>query len=95
MDTEDLSERAYQGIILEADSFNHCLALWFGQLSGSCKDENDFIKKSIQLINNMKKYDNEDIESIFFEDIPDINDFHVVLNKILENIVKLKDFTKE
>ena len=57
MDTGDLSEETYRAILIEAENFNHDLTLQFGLLSGECKDENDFIKKSILLIEEMKKFD--------------------------------------
>ena len=33
MDTDDLSNEAYQGIIIEAEKFNHDLTLQFGVLA--------------------------------------------------------------
>ena len=51
MDTDDLSREAYRAIISEAEKFNHDLTLQFGLQSGDCKDEQEFIDKSTQLIN--------------------------------------------
>jgi len=42
MDTDDLSIPTYkEGIILEAERFNHDLTLQFGLLSSSCKDDEE------------------------------------------------------
>ncbi len=53
MDTDDLSDKTYKGIIAEAEKFNHDLTLQFGLLSSLCEDEKDFISKSKQLIGEM------------------------------------------
>jgi len=89
MDTGDLSEEAYKAIMIEAEMFNHDLTLQFGLLSGHCKDENDFIEKSIQLINEMNKYDHVDLDDMFFGNPPDLNIFRKALKRILNNIVEL------
>ncbi|MGH2643853.1 MAG: hypothetical protein ACRDE2_07895 [Chitinophagaceae bacterium] len=51
--------------MLEAERFHHDLTLSFGMLSYKCKDENDFIKKSMKLINKMMKYDEIDLDDMF------------------------------
>ena len=66
MDTGDLSEETYRAIMIEAEHFNHDLTLQFGLLSGECKDEDDFIRKSILLIEEMKNYDETDLDDMFF-----------------------------
>lgn len=90
MDTGDLSKEAYRAILIEAEMFNHDLTLQFGLLSSHCKDENDFIDKSIQLISEMKKYDHADLDDMFFGNPPEMNKFQTALNRILDNIVELK-----
>lgn len=42
MDTDDLSEEAYKGVMLEAEKFNHDLTLQFGLRSEDCLDEDEF-----------------------------------------------------
>lgn len=86
MDTDDLSEEAYQAIMIEAERFNHDLTLQFGLLSYECQNENDFLEKSIILLSKMKKYDEIDLDDMFFGDPPRIDQFHKVLDKILVNI---------
>ena len=36
IDTDDLSDRTYKAILLEAEKFHHDLTLQFGLLSGEC-----------------------------------------------------------
>ena len=90
MDTGDLSEETYRAIMIEAEIFNHDLTLQFGLLSGSCKNEDDFIDKSILLINEMKRYDEVDIDDMFFGNPPEMKDFHKALSKIIDNIEEVK-----
>jgi len=91
MDTDDLSDKTYTAIIAEAEKFNHDLTLQFGLLSGLCEDEKDFISKSKQLIGEMLQFDEAGLDDMFFGNPPLANDFHIALNKILENISKLKN----
>ena len=50
MDTDDLSKEAYQGIIIEAEKFNHDLTLQFGLLADDCEGEIEYIEKSEQFV---------------------------------------------
>lgn len=90
MDTGDLSEEAYLAIMIEAERFNHDLTLQFGLLSYHCKNEDDFIEKSILLIDQMKKYDKTDLDDMFFGSPPSKVEFHKTLVKILKNIEEVK-----
>jgi len=90
MDTDDLSDKTYKAIMAEAERFNHDLTLQFGLLSYECKDEAEFIKKSKDLIDEMKEYDDEELEDIFFGNAPKKDDFHRVLNNLLANIASLQ-----
>ncbi len=90
MDTGDLSEEAHLAIMVEAERFNHDLTLQFGLLSYHCKDEDDFIEKSILLIAKMKKYDEYEIDDMFSGNPPQKAEFHKTLVKILKNIEELK-----
>lgn len=90
MDTDDLSREAYRAIISEAEKFNHDLTLQFGLQSGDCNDEQEFIDKSTQLINELKTADSVDLDDIFFGDVPNLTILTKTLDKILDNIVKVK-----
>lgn len=95
MDTGDLSEEAHTAIMVEAERFNHDLTLQFGLLSGDCKDENDFIEKSILMIRIMKGYDEIDLDDLFWGNPPKMSSFHAALQRILDNIVELKQVLPE
>lgn len=86
IDTDDLSDKTYKAIMIEAEWFDHNLTLQFGLLSYECEDETDFIKKSKQLIKEMLRYDLGDIDDMFFGEPPVKEEFHKALIKILNNI---------
>jgi len=90
MDTGDLSEESYHAILIESEKFNHDLTLQFGLLSEECKHENEFIEKSVKLIEEMRNYSNVDLDDMFFGNPPKMNTFQTVLNKILQNIEDVK-----
>jgi hypothetical protein len=50
MDTDDLSKKIYQAILLTAERFYRDLALRFGLLSYECSDEADYLIKAKALI---------------------------------------------
>lgn len=64
-----------------AYKINHDLTLQFGLLSSECKDENNFIEKSIQLLNELKNYDKIDLDDMFFRNPPQVNDFRIAQAK--------------
>ena len=66
MDTDDLSQEAYKSILIEAERFNHDLTLRFGVLSGDCDDEEEYLDKSLLLIEKIKKAKKYQLEDIFF-----------------------------
>lgn len=91
MDTDDLSIEAYRGIIIEAENLHHDLTLQFGLLSSECSNEDEFLEKVAQLIDEFKPYKSEDLPDIFFDDIPDLKSFKSTLKKILTNIEKIRE----
>jgi len=91
IDTGDLTDKTYKAIMLESEKFHHDLTLQFGLLSYDCEDEQDFILKSEKLINLMLKYDEVELDDMFFGNPPPTKDFHNVLNRILVNIAKIKN----
>jgi len=95
MDTGDLSDETYRAILSEAESFNHDLTIQFGVLSGMCENEEDFIEKSIALIEEMKSYDEIDLDDIFFGNPPERKAFDKVLQTILKNIEEVKKIPLE
>ncbi|MCE5347371.1 MAG: hypothetical protein LLG13_13940 [Bacteroidales bacterium] len=90
MDTDDLSQEAYKAIMIEAERFNHDLTLRFGVLSGDCNDEEEYLKKSLLLIEKIKKAKKYQLEDMFFGDVPDIDQLNKILDRIIENIERVK-----
>ena len=90
MDTDDLSTEAYEGIIIEAERFNHDLTLQFGVLASSCEDEEDYLKNARELINEIKECDEYDLEDIFFGNPPDRAALIKCLQKIESNIAEVE-----
>jgi hypothetical protein len=91
IDTDDLSEKTYNAILIEAEKFNHDLTLQFGLLSYHCTDETDYIKKSKQYIAEMLEFNEFDMDDIFFGNPPPMKDFHDVLHRIKNNIENLNN----
>ena len=50
MDTDDLSDKIYSAVIIEAERFDHCLALQFGVIASSCRDVEKYLKTVKKLI---------------------------------------------
>ena len=86
IDTDDLSDKTYRAVMVEAEKFDHNLTLQFGLLSYQCKDETDFIRKSKFLIKRMLKFNRADMEDMFFGEPPAKKAFHDALWKILGNL---------
>jgi len=90
MDTDDLSQEAYKAIIIEAERFNHDLTLRFGLLSQDCDDEAEYLDKSLRLIEKLKKAKKYQLEDIFFGNVPNTDQLNKTLDRITENIAKVK-----
>ena len=91
IDTDDLSKKTYKAIIAESEKFDENLTLQFGLLSYECENEKDYIEKAEKLIHRMLNYDEYDVDELFFGEPPSMEDFHIVLHKILANISTLKN----
>lgn len=92
MDTDDLSIPTYNGILVEAEKFNHYLTLQFGVLASSCKDDDDYLHKAEILINEWLQVQNfnDIIDDIFFGAKINKVAFRNTLNKILSNISEIR-----
>jgi UDP-glucose 6-dehydrogenase len=86
MDTDELSNEAYEGIIITAEKFHHDLTLQFGVLASSCKNETDDLSKAKQLIKRIERLHRSNLSNIFFDTIPSKKDLDATLEKILINI---------
>ncbi len=90
MDTDDLSNESYDGIIIEAEKFNHDLTLQFGVLASSSKNEEEYLTKALKLVNEIKELDEYDLEDLFFGTLPDIVQLYKCLDSIALNIEHIK-----
>lgn len=92
MDTDDLSIPTYNGIIVEAERFNHDLTLQFGVLASGCKDDDEYLNQAEDLI---KEWLNENdmfnlIDDIFYGESVNEKEFKKTLNKLLSNIAEIR-----
>ena len=95
MDTDDLSTECYNGVILEAEKFNHNLTLHFGVLASSCKDEEDYLLNAKKLINKIRKLDEFDLEDLFFGETINRSDLYECLKQMELNIAQVESIPKE
>lgn len=97
MDTDDLSIPTCNGIILEAEKFNHDLTLQFGVLAADCLDDDDYLNQAESLIkewlatNDMFNL----IDTIFFGISVNEKEFKKIVNKILFNITEIRKISLE
>ena len=95
MDTDELSEEAYFGIISEAESFDHNLTLQFGLLSYECNSEEEYLKGALELIEEIKNLSKDELEEIFFGEPFDRKLLFKTLDKIIINIENVKNIPAE
>ncbi|HKJ30998.1 MAG TPA: hypothetical protein VKA34_04180 [Balneolales bacterium] len=95
MDTDELSTEAYQGIIIEAERFNHDLTLQFGFLASDCKNEEDYLDKASDLISELRSLNEEELIDVFFGNLPDNKSLNLTLDRIIENIEQVRKSPKE
>jgi|SRR5690606_14527720 len=92
MDTDDLSIPVYDGIIREAERFNHNLSIQFGVLASECKDDDDYLNQAESMIKLWLAEEEFDelIDDIFFGEYVDLDDVKSMLEKLLFNIYEIK-----
>lgn len=90
MDTDELSTETHKGVIIEADKFNHDLALQFGLMASSCKNEKAYLIKAKSLIKEIQKLDKPTLSDMFFGLPPNKKKLYLTLEKILINISEIK-----
>lgn len=95
MDTDDLSEEAYETVIRKAERFHHDLTLQFGVLASDCKDENEYLKEALSLINELESDIEEAMEEIFYENIPEKNKFKSALKELKKSIKEVQKIPPE
>ncbi|MEI6752399.1 MAG: hypothetical protein WCK78_04455 [Paludibacter sp.] len=91
IDTDDLSDKTYKAIIKESERFDENLTLQFGLLSYECESEKEYIEKAEKLVHSMLKYNEDEVDDLFFGEPPLMEDFYTILHKLLANISTLKN----
>lgn len=88
MDTDDLSQETYAAVMETAVEFHHDLISEFGVLAEDCENDDDFLNVAEELIKEwLEERDLEDVlEYVFVDDLPSKEEFHQVLQKLLNNI---------
>jgi len=86
VDTDELSDEAYQGIIVEAEKFLHDLTLHFGVLASRCKNEEEYIDLALKLIGEIRTAKQREYLDIYFGQEPSIKSVHKVLDRMENNI---------
>ena len=95
MDTDELSTEVYDGIIIEAEKFNHDLTLQFGLMAASCNNEGEYVQKAKELIKQIQTLDKSDLSDMFFDSPPAKKYLLLTLKKILANIAELEKIPEE
>ena len=90
MDTDELSQEAYEGILSEAEELSSDLTLQFGLLSYDCKNESEYLEQSLKLIKDILKFDEDELDEVFSGEVPDRNELEATLNRIVQNIKEIK-----
>ena len=92
MDTNDLSIPTYDGILGEAERFNHDLTLQFGVLASHSNDDDDYLNQAEEMITEwLADEDFEEIaDDVFFGETVDLDELRAVLNRLLSNIGEIR-----
>jgi hypothetical protein len=86
MDTDDLSEEAYQAVIINSELFHHDLTLQFGVLAGRCKNEEEYLANSLLMIEYWESDIDIALTEIFYDNPPDKNKFKSKLAELKKSI---------
>ncbi|MDB5248643.1 MAG: hypothetical protein JWQ40_3037 [Segetibacter sp.] len=90
METQSLSKETNDGILLEAERFNHDLMLQFSELAGDCRDEDEYLNKAKELINEIRSLDAEELEDVFFGSITNTAPLYKTLDKLFANVEQVE-----
>ncbi|MDR2231669.1 MAG: hypothetical protein LBE56_00940 [Tannerella sp.] len=97
MDTDELSNETYKAVIFTAEKFNHDLSLHFGCLARECDNEEEYLSKAEELIEECLEDDNIKVlmDDLFFENPPKEKVFRKVLSETQYNINEVKEIPIE
>ena len=82
MDINLLSEEAYNAVITEAENFDDDLVTHFEFLSEVSENENEYLDKAQTLAKDILKFDEEELEDLFYGNAPDKDSLFNTLNNI-------------
>lgn len=95
IDTSNLSNEAYEAVLIEAEKLTHDLTLHFGLLSYQAKDEADYLNKAKILAGQIKTFDKYEAEDYLFGCKISLTKLHATLDKIISNIDKVLEIPEE
>ncbi len=95
MDTDDLSNEAYKGILIEAERFHHNLTIHFGVLADDCATEAEYLDAAERLVKNLMNATPDHLDDFFFNEIEDLRALPATLDKILLNIARVREIPEE
>lgn len=90
MDTDDLSNETYDVVIRQAEKFDHDLTLQFGLLASDCRDESEYLEKTLLLIKEFESNIEEVMEEIFYDNFPKKSKFKSALEEIKKSIKEVQ-----
>ncbi len=90
MDTDELSNEAYNGIIGEAEKLTHDLTLFYGVLSSECDDEDEYLDEAAEMTKELLQADDDELEEAFWGNPPNKKKLKATCEKILKNIERIK-----
>jgi len=95
MDTDELSNKAYTAVLVEAERFHHNLTIHFGVLAGQCNTEEEYLAAAEKMVNNLKKASPDSQDDFLFNEVDDLGKLPATLDKILENIARVREVPEE
>jgi hypothetical protein len=91
MDTDNLSNEAYNAVLVESEKLTHDLTIHFGVIAKKCKDERAYLDKAFNLTINILKLTENQLQDFFWGTVPDKNKLILTLNKIISNIIEVNE----
>jgi len=95
MDINLLSEEACHAVLAEAENFDDDLVTHFEFLTEISDDEKQFLEKAAALANDILRFDDEELEDLFYGAAPDKDELYKTLHSMLENIQAVNEIPFE
>ncbi len=90
MDTDNLSQEAYYGILIEAEKLTHDLTLHYGVMAGNCQNETEYLDKAEKLTRAILEANGVDLDDLFWGNPPNKKQLNTTLRAILKNIDQVR-----